>query len=212
MGYVKFYYHGISDNSLECLECIFKDKAILSRSQMDSKSLSVSNHEYVGYNGYDYISICEQYDNSGNITDCFEEYIRNNISLIIVNPTAIVKTNLINNINEQKYTNYQEYYQKYHHLSERYSDLIGEFQVYNRIPLKNVIALAYPLTLLLEDVQNSYMSKNAKIKLVRQIVKEYYQLKELLKKYGIDKPIVDLENWQLVDTNLHNSKYQIIKH
>lgn len=211
MEYVRFYYHGISDNSLDCLESIFRNKAILSRSQMDREAQLVSKHEYIGYNGNNYISICEQYDNNGHITDCYEEYIRNNISLIIVNPTSIVKTTLVNCVHKQDYNNYQDYYNALHNSNNRYSDLTGEFQVYQIIPLKNVVAIAYPLTMQLNDIDKSYMNKYDKLVSIRDVIVEYRKLKLLLDKYNISKSVIDLENWQLVEQNLNNYKYRIMK-
>lgn len=202
----RFYYHGITDNAFECLESILNEGAILSRSIMNDRQVEISNHEYIGYNGYDYISVCKKYYNN-EISDCYEEYIRNNISFIIVSPSNIKATNLITS-NDGISTNFNDYCNKFHHNDIRYSDLTGEFQVYKKIPLKNVIAISYPLTLLINDIESSYMSKEEKIKEYRKIILEYNRLINLLNKYNINKPIIDLENWQLVDINLRR---QLIK-
>lgn len=202
----RFYYHGITDNALLCLESILKEGAILSRSLMNDKQLELSKHEYIGYNGNDYISICQKYYN-GELSDCYEEYIRDNISLIIANPSDIIATNLTNS-NDKLSKNFNVYYNKFHNSQIRYSDLTGEFQVYKKIPLKNIVAISYPLTILINDIENSYMSKKEKANHYRKIILEYYNLVKLLKKYNINKPIIDLENWKLVDINLNQ---QLIK-
>lgn len=184
-----------------CLESILKEGAILSRSIMNDKQIELSSHEYIGYNGYDYISVCKKYY-SNEISDCYEEYIRNNIGLIIVNPINITETKLINS-NDGVTKNFNNYYKQFYDEQVRYSDLTGEFQVYQKIPLKNIIAITYPLTILINDIENSYMSEKERIIHYRNIIMEYYNLVKLLKKYDINKPIIDLENWQLVDKNLN---------
>lgn len=206
----RFYYHGITDNALVCLESILNAGAILSRSLMNDKQLEISNHEYIGYNGYNYISVCKKYYNS-ELSDCYDEYIRNNISLVIINPTNLSNTQLIHS-NDKDSNNYQDYYNNYHNCNARYSDLTGEFQVYEKIPLKNIVAISYPLTMLINDIENSYMSNEEKITNYRKTILDYYHLNELLKKYKINKPIIDLENWKLVNDNLDKVKHQLIKH
>ena len=204
-----FYYHGITDNQLECLESILKEKSILSRSMMDEKKNLISHHDYIGYNGKDYISICKKYYNN-ELSDCYEEYIRNNISLVMIDIPNVIDTKLIN-INSE-IGDYQEYFNKFHNLETRYSDLTGESQVYKKIPLNYVVAISYPLTMLINDVKNSYMEKKEKNKFYRKIVFDYYILKQLLKEYNFNVPIIDLETNDLVDIKIKKIKCKLIKY
>lgn len=157
-----FYYHGITDNQLACFESILKSKAILSRSKMNEEMNLISKHDYIGYNGNDYVSICKKFYNK-ETSDCYEEYIRDNISLIMLDLPNVINTELIDiNYNGE---NYQEYFNKFHNLETRYSDLTGEIQVYKEIPLKYVVAISYPLTMLVNDVKNSYIGSKEKNKM-----------------------------------------------
>lgn len=204
-----FYYHGITDNQLACLESILKSKAILSRSKMNEEMNLISRHDYIGYNGNDYVSICKKFYNN-ETSDCYEEYIRTNISLIMSDLPNVINTELINlNYNNE---NYQDYYNRFHNLEVRYSDLTGELQVYKEIPLEYVVAISYPLTMLINDVKNSYMENKQKNKIYHKIVYDYFMLKKLLKEYNFNVPIIDLETNNLVDLKIKKIKCKLIKY
>ena len=55
------------------------------------------------------------------------------------------------------------------------------------------------------------MNKYDKLASIRYVIVEYRKLKLLLDKYNISKSVIDLENWQLVEQNLNNYKYRIMK-
>ena len=65
------YYHGVSQSmpfTFSKIEKILNDGAILSRSKQEKNYLY---NWYIGYNGNDYISVCEHRDNFDGVSNFY---------------------------------------------------------------------------------------------------------------------------------------------
>lgn len=164
-----FLYHGIRfGNQLEVLEKILKDKKILAGKYIDGY-----NHYYDNCNDGEYVSLIN-YSNSLE----FETFIRNNICFVISPLVEAYKT---------KYLRSDEWnYMKKNKLpvKNRYSYARYEYQVKDQIPLEQVRAIG---------ISGRYLLH---IKLTQGYeMADWYkqQIIDLLEKYSIEIPIVDID-------------------
>lgn len=165
----KFLYHGIRlGNQLEILEKILRDKKILAGKYID------------GYYHYDDNCNDGEYISLINYSDSleFETFIRNNICFVINPLIEAYKT---------KYLQCDEWdYMKKNNLpvKNRYSYARYEYQVKDQIPLEQVRAIGISGRYLLYIKLTQGYEKADRYK--QQII-------DLLEKYSIELPIVDID-------------------
>lgn len=127
-----------------------------------------------------------------NETDSYFKFIERNISLVI-NPNGQDIKTVLTNIDQAKLN-----------LDGpiRYTNLTGEYQVKDYIDLDEVVAIGYPIHvleslnqikfLLYEMTDYSYYENQVKIE------DKIVQIKQLINKYSLQLPIVDLHQKRLI--------------
>ena len=189
------YLHAINPNQSEfdikttniILSKILKSRYLLSRRLQN-------NYLPVGFNGLDYISLCD-YDkkdiyNSGSIKysdyNAYHNFIASSLSLMF--PKECI--NAIDTKTIDYIYNYQKSYDYMQHLglssTTRYSDLPDEVQVKDKISLDHLIALTIPMHL----IYNPLYSKDRNYK---RLIKELSTIKSILIRYHyLGIPIYDI--------------------
>ncbi len=165
----KFLYHGIRfGNQLEVLEQILRDKKILAGKYIDGYYSFSDN-----CNDGEYVSLINYSDSTE-----FETFVRSNICFVISPLMDAYKT---------KYLSSEEWdYIKEHRIpvKNRYSYAKNEYQVKDEIPLEKVRAIGVSGISLLHM---RLSKRNAE-------VNQYIQrIVDLLEKYSVDIPIVDID-------------------
>lgn len=147
-----YFFHGIKDSTHpeETLEDVYHAGGLLSLAKMPPELRKKYTPKYIGFNGMDYISVCTKYGKC-DLSECFIDYILESISFVISDRIHAVKTIYIPHSNSQR--NAQDYYNLYNQGSSRYSDLDGEYQVKDAIPLTEIEAISFPITSLICDLQ-----------------------------------------------------------
>ena len=170
------YYHGVSQSmpfTFSKIEKILNDGAILSRSKQEKNYLY---NWYIGYNGNDYISVCEHRDNfDGN---SYNNFIRNNVSFELDLSNLDICETIMTSIpyNKLNYSNTTGL--------NRFSDMDDEIQVKDEIQLSKVLAITFPTNMIIESG----------IKDTKTILKYLEKLKLLMSKYQYDFPIYDIDS------------------
>lgn len=199
----KIYLHGISPSSnynssltLYTLSRILQSRYLLSLRLQKKSSKN-------GFNGLDYISLCDYEKRfeinsntensilSSNIDgyNAFNYYIRYSLSLVfpkkeleviipkIIDSPITTKEGFINMKILGESTN------------ERYSDMPDEVQVKDSISLDKMIGLTYPTHQLYTD----HLSEEKNIK---SIIKDLNKINQLLEKYGYNSKIFDIDTFE----------------
>ena len=185
--------------TIHILKKILKSKAVL------SKRLQKQNDTVTGFNGLDYISLCDYSKKEEHYIrkyNAFEGYIRYSLSLIFPKEKLdIITPELIYIGQNENYDNKMKEYG----LSKdiRYSDIPDEVQVKDSISLDLMTGITLPIDKMILPYMNS--NKNTII-----ILKEIARIIKLLGKYNYNVPLYDIDTFTRVDDE-SNVKY-LIKH
>lgn len=171
------------------LEEILSSGYILSK-----KHIKNTNKRYAGWNGMDYISLCDYsrknnspYNNDENYKDytSFEIYIRDSLSFIFSKDDIKTIDTVLKPPLEYNLKSISEMIELGNHPTKRFSDYPDEVQVKNKISLKKAIGITIPIDRLIDEDCNYTYSRE-------QIIKFLNNTKELLHDYKMRKPIFDL--------------------
>lgn len=132
----KYYYHGVDDLSTML--------SIIKSQEIKSKRLLGDDVEY-GFNGLDYISVCnklpkEEYKKY--YMNTYENYIKHNFCFIISDEIETIKTEFLD-ITLHALKEIHEHVVA--HPDIRYSDMIDEYQIKDSIPFKYIIGIGLPM-------------------------------------------------------------------
>ena len=177
-----YYAHAISVsnfkiNDFKTLERILKSGYLMSRNaQRKSGMKSLSNSILTAYfNGMDYISLCDlSVNHDGNSS--YDMYIRRGLSLLIDRDITVIKPILIGDT-EFNYFNTVAFCGK-----NRYSNLVDEVQVKDKVSLEHLKALSLSLSVFSSFHDKEYLTDYLK----------YTKL--LLEKYNYDVSIYNLDD------------------
>lgn len=190
----EYYLYAINSNeesfdfnqTLIKLDQIFNSGFILSR-----RNLGDININRGGWQGLDYISICDysKKDNESLLEGytAYNTFIKNYLSIIIskeginaitpeLMPPAIFDWESIQNMKRLG-----------NHSTRRYSDFPDELQVKDRISLNNFEGITLPLSIMINP---EHCKKNTN----EMIIKFLYEVKSLMLKHNLSKPIYDVDN------------------
>ena len=181
-----------------------KTKRILKRI-LDSEAILSNRKRYVhshyGFNGLDYISLCDYskrflYNNFN--FNAYNTYIRESLSLILSGNLMVVTPTII-----QFKENNLEHFQKMKDLGlstkGRYSDFYDEVQVKDKVPLSYMMGVTIPL-----HKMNSWLLSGSAY--VDVVMKNLMKIKYLLHTYGYDIPIYDIDTMEQLDDDAKTKK------
>lgn len=192
------YLHAINANSRsylsiqtqKILNSILSDDAILSLRLQKKFEYSYS------FSGIDYISLCD-YDKrklahkEDRLYNSFNSYIRHSLSIVLkkenieaINPVVIP----ISTKNGKGYINMQRL-GNFNNTNIRYTDMPDEVQVKNCVSLKEMTAITLPTHLLIHKFCRDTTNIN-------EVEYEVDILSELLKHYGYNIPIYDIDTFK----------------
>lgn len=183
----KYFYHGMMPKK-EPIDKIITMINIIESGGIKSKRKLKINNLYVGYNGSDYISLCNKEDNSMynffyDNMNSYEDYIYSNFCFIVSDEINAIKTKKFDI--KGKYVSYMQFYS----LAQgdiRYSDMFDEWQVKDEINMDKIIGIGLPFNLVF-----SYKNSD-------QEFKKYIELLfNLVHKYNLD--IVNTEDFNFVE-------------
>ena len=209
MNLNSYYLHAIDcqnekpfdgKHSLEVL------REILVSGELKSKRLrGITDKTYGGWNGIDYISLCDYrrknnkpYDNDKYLKDytAYETYIKRSISFILKkNKIKAIKPQLVAPIIFDWNSHYMMY-ELGNSTEGRYSDLLDEVQVKDRISFDRVKGMTIPIEYMLSEHTPVFMTKDFKYiepYTIPGIINFLKQVRELLKLYGVSSELYDLE-------------------
>lgn len=139
----KYYYHGVRN--------IYKMFDIIKSGGIKSKRLLGYKYGY-GYNGYDYVSICNkinenecdyEINNDKVCNSSFLNYIYNKFCFIISDQVPAIKTYYLEEIS--KFSSLNIIRSLLTDIEDRYSDMFDEFQVKDQILLKDIVGIGIPI-------------------------------------------------------------------
>ena len=157
----KYFYHGMMPKK-EPIDKIITMINIIESGGIKSKRKLKINNLYVGYNGSDYISLCNKEDNS------MYNFFYDNMNSYEDEINAI-KT--LNFDSKGKYVSYMQFYS----LAQgdiRYSDMFDEWQVKDEINMDKIIGIGLPFNLVF-SYKNSDQKFKKYIELLYSLVHEY---------------------------------------
>lgn len=169
-----------SKETRRTLEKILKSQYLL--------SLRLQNRlmDSCGFNGPDHIALCDYekrflYQENDSSYNAYQGYIRNSVSLIFLKQDIQVEIPQLVDIVPENKAGYHLMYHLGRSKEKRYSDLPDEVQVKDLIPLTKLAGITFPTHLL-----KAKESEIGEIKLINDI----------LKKYGYNVPIYDIDTFQ----------------
>ncbi len=193
----KIYLHGIytnydyfdSERSLVILEKILESKYILSRKKRGDINKSTG-----GYNGINYISLCNYllrkrtYHNNNSYKgyNSYSCFCKKSISLVlskeklktvkpIILPPSILDYNGMVEMNRLGNDN-----------RHRFSDMPDEVQVKNEISLNSLVAFSLPINhMIFSESAMNYSN-------IKSFLEE---LRKILKEFNYEKPVYDITTW-----------------
>ena len=185
------YIHGICDgvshnydikNQKRILLKILKSDAILSM-KMQNKLF------HRGFNGLDYISLCDYSKRNDNDYTAFNNFVKYSIGFCFSkDDLEVIKPILVDRCDENIFGFFKmEYYGR--NKSKRYSDLIDEVQVKNSIPLNKLKFITIPSDVILSN--GFYLNKKGKIK---RLKKEVEDINQMLTDYNYQKEMYDIDS------------------
>ena len=190
--------------TLKVLESILKSEELLSpRLQgMDKKE-----YGRIGYNGLDYISLCDYEKkeklNNKNLNS-YIDYILSAMSLVfpknklkIIEPIIIPMAKITSKSSYIKYLAVMKEYGMSE--TDRYTDLPDEVQVKDRIPLSFMKGITIPIN----ELYNIFYSER---KYTYEVMKEIEKIHKLLAKYRYDVPIYDIKTMESLDDEANVKK------
>lgn len=188
----KIYLHAIyylfnrynPDITYERLKNILKSDAILSRRMQ-------CIYEANGFNGLDYISICD-YEKRNIIHPDVPDYtaynlfIRESLSIIFPKGKFEVITPKILKLDEELDKKTYDETSLGTSSKERYSDIYDEVQAQDKIPLNLMSGITFPL----HKMNSLFVGQEIT---THMVIHELKRIKKLLLKYGYDVPFYDID-------------------
>ena len=188
-------------------------KEILSSGELKSRRLrGITDESHSGWNGLDYISLCDYrrrnnqpFENDQNLKNytAYETYIKESLSFILKkNKITAIKTELV----EPIIFDWDSHYTMYrlgNSTEGRYSDLLDEVQVRDRIPFDRIIGMTIPVEYMISEHEPFFEPKGYKPidpYTIEELIKYLKKLKELLKRYNVSNELYDLETQNLLDS------------
>ena len=173
MNINKYYAHAIRLSNFDVidfsiLEKILKSGYLLSR----NRQLEIDASDYwmsyycSGYNGMDYISLCDLAVERSYYSS-FNMYIARGLSMLINRSIPTIKPTLLETSMKNKYSMCELGNRK-----ERYTDLVDEVQVYDNIPLTYLNGLCISLSMFYCYHDNNYLNKY--LKLIEYLLERYH--------------------------------------
>lgn len=171
-----YYFHSVRLN-IEKIEEILKRGAILSRDK-----LGYELKEPLGFNGNRRISLCKYmspdvyYNLMDGMRSAYYVLIKHGISFVLDDSISASKTSFVHKItlSNKEYNKIID-----DDMELRFSDCLDEYQTTEAIDTSHFIAISYPIT-----EQSNFNERKVKEDLV--------YLSNLLKKYSLDIPILDV--------------------
>lgn len=144
----KYYYHGTDINSfikildtgeIKCRKLIEKENIVIRR------SLDVTLG--IGYNGWEYISLCKLDDYSYEKGSAYDVFVRGSFCFIISDEVHAIKPLDINSKEGKKEFSQEplDFIFNRDDSELRFSDMKDEWQVKKRIPLTNIVGIGIPV-------------------------------------------------------------------
>lgn len=144
----KYYYHGTDINSfikildtgeIKCRKLIEKENISIRR------TLDVTLG--VGYNGWEYISLCKLNDYSYEIDSAYDVFVENDFCFIVSDDIPAIKTLDIDSkqINERFSQEILDFIYNRGTSNLRFSNMKDEWQVKSRIPLHQIVGIGIPV-------------------------------------------------------------------
>lgn len=193
------YLHAIESSSknnpfdieltLNKLEEILSSGYILSRRQMGDTNTKIG-----GWNGIDYISLCDYskrknkpYTDDERLKDytAYESYIKDSLSIIFPKKSIHAITPELKPPIAYDWKKVSEMVILGNHPTKRYSDYPDEVQVKSKISLKKSIGITIPIDKLIDERCNYTYSE-------QEILEFLKKIKQLLRKYNLQRSIYDL--------------------
>ncbi len=162
-----------------------------------------------GFSGLDYVSLCDydkkdQYNTGRKKYNTYQQYIINSLSLVFPkDKIEVIEPILVKNctLSLQGYA-YMKYLGEQTHA--RYSDLPDEVQVKDSVSLENMTALTFPTRTFLDNY--FFRRKTTKVERLKEEIEELYSL---LKYFGYDVKIYDIETFK--EMNEENIESLVLK-
>lgn len=187
------YYHGLGCQfnnilgyesndvigELRTLELILKSGALLSNKLQNN----FKNCEQIGFNGNNYISLCDGTIGKNMQNSAYSMFIQSSISIILDgNIPNIIKPNILPK--KASFYTINELIRFSSDMNDvRYTDLYDEVQVKDRIDDSYFVGIGFPI--------DYYLSRqNNKI----TVAEFYLTIKEILKKFNSDYKIYDIDS------------------
>lgn len=178
------------DESNRRLEKILDSGALLSKRQRNINVITT------GFNGMDYISLVNYNERCNSSSSCycaFNLFSMQGPSLIFdktkikyVTPKYIKPMYTVSKMNELG------------NGEERYSDLVDEVQIKDKLSLDNMIGISIPTKQIYKNINMLYKNKD---KTTQNLLNYIVQLNVLLKQYNYNVPIVDVKTLEEIKTD-----------
>ena len=203
-------HNGYSFNGEKSLK---KLEQILESGELKSKRLrGITDESYGGWNGLDYISLCDYrkrnnrpYENDEYLKDytALEVYIKKSLSFLITrNKIQTIKTTLMFPIIFD-WDSHFEMYRLGNSKDGRYSDLLDEVQVKDRISLSKVKGITIPIKYMITDHKSIIEEENKyyiKPYTTEEIIEYLNNIRDLLNFYKVSSKLYDIETQALLET------------
>ena len=188
-------------------------KEILDSGELKSKRLrGITDKSYGGWNGLDYISLCDYrrrnnrpYDNDPFLKgyNAYETYIKQSLSFIVTkNKIRAIKPQLV----EPIIFDWDSHYIMYelgNSTEGRYSDLPDEVHVKDRISFDRIKGMTIPIEYMVTEHIPEFKSKNYKYippYNAKELIEYLNSIKDLLNKYKIPTDLYDLKTQELLSS------------
>ena len=211
-----YYLHAIDsqngnpfngEHSLEVLE------EILTSGELKSKrERGITDDSYGGWNGLDYISLCDYrrrnnkpYENDKFLIgyNAFETYIKQSLSFILTkNKITAIKPQLVAPI----IFDWDSHYTMYklgNSTKGRFSDLPDEVHVKDRISFGRIKGMTIPVEYMITEHIPEYKFKDYKYippYTLEELINYLKTLKDILNNFNISNKLYDLESQTLLNT------------
>lgn len=170
----KVFYHGIK-SYYDPNESISIMLQIISSGGIKCRRLQGVTSK-LGFNGDDYISVCEEksnYEYRKYPNNAFFRYIYYGFCFILSDNMPVIPVHYINGDDFDSYTEIIEYMN--HYPGVRFSDLFDEWQVKNEIPLSYIVGIGLSTCQILE-----YINSNKEKEMFKNNLNKLYTLAESL--------------------------------
>ena len=206
----KIYIHGICVRHYKQYQSMYLRKILKQILKSDAVLSTRMQHKpsNQGFNGPDYISLCDYekrflFPKEDSKYNSFETYIRYSIGLVFPKDKIQVITPTIIDMIHYTKNGYQKMAFLGESPDERYSDMLDEVQVKDKIPLELLSCITLPIHSM--DLK-IYKEKKS----IDKVISEIEKVRKLLDLYGYSVPIYDIDTFEDLE-NYHNVKRLIRK-